>query len=178
MGSGRVNWTHSPITLMPIIVQTQVPIEVEVAAPMPFEVEVTTPFTVMVALTASYKSDAIPWDYVVEARRKGKAKMEETGAAQGMTITGRVYKPEHLGGTSKEAASKPPVIETGLDDLWRKVQTREYSVVDHLNKTSAQISILSLLQNSDTHMNALMKVLSEAYVPISITNGEMANMVG
>ncbi|XP_070036551.1 uncharacterized protein [Nicotiana tomentosiformis] len=69
----------SPVTLIPIIVKTQVPIEVEVGAPMPFEVE---------------------------------------------------------------------------------------------------ISILSLLQNSETHRNSLMKVLSEAYVPTNITSGEMANMVG
>ncbi|XP_075104633.1 putative expansin-B14 [Nicotiana tabacum] len=48
--------------------------------------------------------------------------MEETGAAQGMTRTGSVYTPEHLGGTRKEAASKPPVVETGPDDLWRKVK--------------------------------------------------------
>ncbi|XP_070046147.1 uncharacterized protein [Nicotiana tomentosiformis] len=179
------------VTLTPIVVQIQSPIEVEVAtptplevevttpsaAPTPFEVEVTTPFTVTITPTPSFKSNAIPWDYAAEARRKGKAKMEETGAAKGMIRTGRVYTPEHLGGTSKEAASKPPIIETGPDDLWRKVQAREYYVVDHLNKIPAQISILSLLQNSEEHRNALMKLLNEAYVPNNITSGEMANMV-
>ncbi|XP_070049549.1 uncharacterized protein [Nicotiana tomentosiformis] len=104
--------------------------------------------------------------------------MKETGAAQGMTRTGRVYTPKHLGGISKEAASKLPVIETGPDDLWRKVQVREYYMVDHLNKTPNHISILSLLQNSETHRNALMTVLSESYVPTNITSGEIANMVG
>ncbi|XP_070025287.1 uncharacterized protein [Nicotiana sylvestris] len=84
----------------------------------------------------------------------------ETGAAQGMTRTGRVYTPEHLEGTSKGATSKQPIIESDLDDLWRK------------------ISILSLLQNSEAHRNALMKVLKEAYVPNNITSGEMDNMVG
>ncbi|XP_070050502.1 uncharacterized protein [Nicotiana tomentosiformis] len=167
----------SPVTLTYIMVQTQAPIEVEVAALTPFEVEVTTPFTVMVAPTPSYKSKVILWYYVAEARRKGKGKMEETGAAQGMTRTGRVYMPEHLGGTSKEASSKQPIIETGPDDLWRKVQAREYFVVDHLNKTPAQISILLLLQNSKAHRNVLMKVLNEACVPNNITSGEMANMV-
>ncbi|XP_070040148.1 uncharacterized protein [Nicotiana tomentosiformis] len=157
-----------PATLMPVVVQTQAP----------FKVEVDTPFTVMVAPTPPNKSDIVPWDYVEEARRKGKAKIEETGAAQGMTRTGRVYTPENLGGTSKEAAPKLPVVETDTDELWRKIQAREYSVVDHLNKTPAQISILSLLQNSDAHRNALMKVLSKAYVPTSITSVEMANMVG
>ncbi|XP_070039675.1 uncharacterized protein [Nicotiana tomentosiformis] len=158
----------SPVTLTPVVVQTRAP----------FEVEIATPFTVMVAPTPSYESDAIPWDYVAEARRKEKAKMEEIGATQGMTRAGRVYTPENLGGTSKEAVPKLPVVETSTDDLWRKIQAMEYSVVDHRNKTSAQISILSLLQNSDVHKNALMKVLSEAYVPADITSGEMANMVG
>ncbi|XP_070054619.1 uncharacterized protein [Nicotiana tomentosiformis] len=43
-------------------------------------------------------------DYIVEAMRKGKAKMEEIGVAQGMTRSG--ITPENLRGTSKEAAPK------------------------------------------------------------------------
>ncbi|XP_070046250.1 uncharacterized protein [Nicotiana tomentosiformis] len=109
-----------PVTLTPIMVHIESPIEVEVAASTPFEVEVTTPsamltpfkvevttpFTITVAPTPSFNSNVVPWDYTAEARRKGKGKMEETGAAQGMTRTGRVYMPEHLGETSKEAASR------------------------------------------------------------------------
>ncbi|XP_070005573.1 uncharacterized protein [Nicotiana sylvestris] len=59
----------------------------------------------------------------------------------------------------------------------RNLHAKEYSIVDHLNKVPAQISILSLLQNSKAHKNALMKVLSSAYVPNNITGGEMANIV-
>jgi len=62
--------------------------------------------------------------------------------------------------------------------LWRKIEAKEYSVIDHLNKDPAKISILSLLQNLEAHKNTLMKVLSEAYVPNNITGGEMANKVG
>ncbi|XP_070002252.1 uncharacterized protein [Nicotiana sylvestris] len=139
------------VTLTPIVVQIQPPVKVEVAAsalfeikvtahattPTPFEVEVATPFTLTVASTPPFNSNAIPWYYVAEARRKGKEKMEESGATQGMTRTGKIYTPKNLGGTSKEATAKQPIIETGLDDLWRKVQAREYSVVNHLNKTPA-----------------------------------------
>ncbi|XP_070041174.1 uncharacterized protein [Nicotiana tomentosiformis] len=156
------------------------PFEVETtpaAAPAPFEVEVTTPFTMTVESTPPFKSKVAPWDYAAQARRKGKAKMEESGAAQGMTRTCRIYTPENLGGMIREAASKQPIIETRLYDLWKKLQAREYYVVDHLNKTHAQISILSLLQNSEAHRNALMKVFNEAYVPNNITSGD-ANMVG
>ncbi|XP_070036676.1 uncharacterized protein [Nicotiana tomentosiformis] len=109
------------VTLTPIVVHIQPPVEVEVAAltpfevettlvaiPAPFEVEITTPFTMTVASAPPFKSNVVPWDYVAEARRKGKAKMEEFGAAQRMTSTGRIYTPENLGGTSREAASKQP----------------------------------------------------------------------
>ncbi|XP_070015119.1 uncharacterized protein [Nicotiana sylvestris] len=118
----------------------QSPIEVKIATSTPFKVkettpsvaqtplkvEVTIPFTVTVAPTPSFNSNAKPWDYVVEARSKGKGKMEETSAGQGMTRTGRVYTPEHFGGTSKEATSTQPIIETCLGDIWRKWRDGQY----------------------------------------------------
>ncbi|XP_070022318.1 uncharacterized protein [Nicotiana sylvestris] len=121
--------TQSPIE---VEIAASVPFEVEVAPPVatpaPFEVEVVTPFTVTISTTPPFDSKAIPWDYVAEARRKGKANMEEPDDAQGMTRTGRIYTPAHLGGPNE-------------------------------------------------YKNALMKVLSEAYVPNNTTCGEMANMV-
>lgn len=84
----------------------------------------------------------------------------------------------NLRGKSKEVSPKTLIFKTSTDDLWRKVQTRDHSVVDHMNKTAAQISILSHLPNSDAHKNSLMKVLSDAYVPTYITSKEMDNMVG
>ncbi|XP_070028832.1 uncharacterized protein [Nicotiana sylvestris] len=108
------------VTLNPIVVQVQplvkvevtasVPFEVEVTPPaatsVPFEVEVVTPFTVIVAIMPPFKSNAIPWDYVVEARRKEKPMMEESGAAQGMTRIERIYTPKNLRGSSKEVSTK------------------------------------------------------------------------
>ncbi|XP_070007473.1 uncharacterized protein [Nicotiana sylvestris] len=158
------------------------PIEVEFGvprAPTPFEVTVLPPkATIPVFMTdvTPFKTNAIPWDYTAEARRKGKTYIGEAITAQGMTRTGRVYTPEHLAESSKQASGQ--AIETGPDDLWRKVQAKEYSVVEQLNKMPAQISILALLQSSEAHKNALIKVLSEAYVPSNITGGEIANMVG
>ncbi|XP_070015865.1 uncharacterized protein [Nicotiana sylvestris] len=193
------------VTLNPIVVQIQpskgdvvnvsIPLEFEapfakapklievefgiLKAPTPVEVTVLPPkVPIPVSMTdvTPFKTNAIPWNYTTEARRKGKTYTGEAIAAQGMTRTGRVYTPEHLAESSKQASGR--VVETGPDDLWRKVQDKEYSVVEQLNKTPAQISILALLQNSEAHKNALMKILSEAYVPSNITGGEMANMVG
>ncbi|XP_070007200.1 uncharacterized protein [Nicotiana sylvestris] len=158
------------------------PIEVEFGIPKaPTPVEVTVlphkvPIPVSMTDMTPFKLKAIPWDYTAEARRKGKTHTGEAVAAQGMTRTGRVYTPEHLAESSKQASGRP--IETGPDDLWIKIQAKEYSVVEQLNKMPAQISILALLQSSEANKNALMKILSEAYVPSNITGGEMANMVG
>ncbi|XP_070010861.1 uncharacterized protein [Nicotiana sylvestris] len=158
------------------------PIEVEFGipkAPPPVEVTVLPPkVPIPVSMTdvTPFKTNAIPWDYTAEARRKGKTYTGEAIAAQGMTRTGRVYTPEHLAESSKQASGR--VVETRPDDLWRKVQAKEYSVAEQLNETPAQISIMALLQSSEAHKNALMKILSEAYVLSNITGGEMANMVG
>ncbi|XP_070023434.1 uncharacterized protein [Nicotiana sylvestris] len=154
------------------------PIEVDFGvpkAPVSFEVAVLPPRApipvAMSDITPSH-SNAIPWDYTAEARRKGKTKTGEAIAAQGITRIGRVYTPEHLA----ESRNPGRTIETGTDDLGKKIQDNEYSVVEQLNKIPAQIFILALMQRSDAHKNALMKILSEAYVPSNITGGEMANM--
>ncbi|XP_070019498.1 uncharacterized protein [Nicotiana sylvestris] len=158
------------------------PIEVEFGipkAPAPFEVVVLPPrMPIPVSMTevTPFNSNIIPWDYTAKARRKGKTHTGEAIATQGMTRTGRVYTPEHLAESSKQAPGR--TTKTGPDDLWRKIQAKEYSVVEQLNKTLAQISILALLQSSDAHKNALMKILGEAYVASNITGGEMENMVG
>ena len=44
----------------------------------------------------------------------------------------------------------------------------EYSVVEQLKKTPAQISLLSLLIHSEEHRKAIMKILNEACVPSEI----------
>ncbi|XP_070022967.1 uncharacterized protein [Nicotiana sylvestris] len=158
----------APFEVAVLPLKAHVPFEVRIAVSIPMEMSTMTPF---------YKN-VVPWDYTAEARRKGKVTVEETMAAQGMTRTGRVYTPEHLAESSKQASNRPPLIEIGPDDLWRKIWPKEYSIIDQLNKIPEQISILSLLQNAEIHKNSLLKVLNEAYVPSNITSEEVANMVG
>ncbi|KAK4736956.1 hypothetical protein R3W88_000653 [Solanum pinnatisectum] len=164
-------WAREPeeaITVpakMPIIVQRCAPFEVEVARPKP-------PFTVCRAPPpVQYDTHAVPWNY-----KKEKAKVEEADTAAGVTRSGRIYTSENLvqGSSSK---SKAPIVELKDQGIWKKVQAKEYSIVEQLSKTPSQISILSLLQSFETHRNALLKVLGEAYVPSSITHGEVAQMV-
>lgn len=129
------------------------PIEVEFGspkAPVPFEVDVLPsklmlPIPLAMSATTPFHTNSIPWDYIAEGRRKGKSKSGEVVAAQGMTRTSRVYTPEHLHESSKKASGRPTITETRTDNLWRKIQAKEYSIIDQLNKTPAHISILALL---------------------------------
>ncbi|XP_070026868.1 uncharacterized protein [Nicotiana sylvestris] len=49
------------------------------------------------------------------------------------------------------------------------MKVQDYSIVEQLRKTPAQISLLSLLIHSDEHRRALMKILNEAHVPDKIS---------
>ena len=60
------------------------------------------------------------------------------------------------------------VIENKAFEFLKFIKHSEYSVVEQLNKLSAQISLLALLMNSEPYCKALMKMLSEAYVAHNI----------
>lgn len=72
---------------------------------------------------------------------------------------------------------KQPVMEIEEDAIWKKVQAKDNSVVDQLNKNTSQISILTLLQTMENHKKALMRISSEANMSASIIGREMAYMV-
>ena len=74
--------------------------------------------------------------------------------------------------------SKAPIVELEDQSIWKKVKAKEYSVIEQLTKTPSQISILAILQSSETHRNVLLNILGEAYVPSNITHGEVSQMVG
>ena len=95
--------------------------------------------------------------------------MEEKDVATGVTWCGRIYTFENLvqGSSSK---SRAPVVELEDQGIWKKVQAKEYSVIEQLSKIASQISILELVQSSETHPNALLKIFGEVYVPSNITH--------
>ncbi|XP_055812085.1 uncharacterized protein LOC129882003 [Solanum dulcamara] len=118
--------------------------------------------------------------FEVEVLDKGKGKVVVEAAAAGMTRSGRCYAPEGVArvGPNKEVNPNRVVTEAEIEDFWRKMTTKEYSVVEHLRKTPAQISLMSLLMSFETHRSALVKVLNEAYVPAEITSENLSAMVG
>ena len=50
-------------------------------------------------------------------------------------------------------------------------------MIQQLNKSPAYISILALLFSSQVHLEALLKVLKEMYVPTGITNSSFEGLV-
>ncbi|XP_049388317.1 uncharacterized protein LOC125852640 [Solanum stenotomum] len=156
-----------------ITVQARAPIEVEVFLPK-------SRIMALVAQSSPFDTKAVPWDYSTDAKDNGKGKIVVEAAVAGMTRSGRCYTPEEVvrEGPNKENNQKRVVTEAKVENFWRKMPTKEYSVVEQLKKTPAQISLMALLMNSVTHRNALVKVLNEAYVPVETTSENFSAMVG
>lgn len=64
-----------------------------------------------------------------------------------------------------------------IEELLRIIKKSDYKVVDHLSQTPSKISILSLLLCSESHRNALMKLLSSAFVPQDISVNHLEGVV-
>ncbi|KAK4727350.1 hypothetical protein R3W88_032267 [Solanum pinnatisectum] len=98
----------------------------------------------------------------------------ETAVTQGMTRSGRCYTPEEL---PKKDQSKRSISETKAEEFWRKMQPKDYSIVKHLEKTLAQISVWALLISSQLHRQSLMKALDDTYVPVGTNSDNLAAMI-
>ena len=57
------------------------------------------------------------------------------------------------------------------------MQHKDYSIVKHLEKTTAQIYVFALLMSSQSHRQALMKVLDDTYVLAGINSNNVAAMI-
>ncbi|XP_070025460.1 uncharacterized protein [Nicotiana sylvestris] len=111
-------------------------------------------------------SKAIPWKYKrVTVTYKGNEVKEEVNEAYGLTCLGRCFSPEELrkAKTSKDnpVLVKKAVTEEEEEEFLRKIKVQDYSIVEQLRKTPAQIS---LLIHSDEHRRALMRILNEAHI--------------
>ncbi|XP_069148216.1 uncharacterized protein [Solanum lycopersicum] len=102
----------------------------------------------------------------------------ETAVAQGMTRSGRCYTPDELalGGQKKDHA-KRPISEAEAEEFWRRIQPKDYSIVKHLEKNPAQISVWDLLRSSWSHRKALMKAEDDTYVPSGTSSDNVASMI-
>ena len=111
----------------------------------------------------------------------GKEVVKEVDEVGGLTRSGRYFMPESLR-KSKPTLSGPssiknPITEEEAKEFLKKIKLPEYSILDQLKKTPAQIFLLSLLLHSKEHRDVLLKVLNEAYVPREITINQLDKMV-
>ncbi|XP_070026608.1 uncharacterized protein [Nicotiana sylvestris] len=109
--------------------------------------------------------------------KQEKSKMVVPGVADKPIIivegARRCFAPEELrkAKTSRDnpVLVKKVVTEEEAEEFLRKMKVQDYSIVEQLRKTLAQISLLSLLIHSNEHHRALMKILNEAHVPDQIS---------
>nr|XP_009617693.1 uncharacterized protein LOC104109985 [Nicotiana tomentosiformis] len=114
------------------------------------------------------------WNYKqVIVTYKGKEVEEEVNETGGMTHSGRCFTLEELRKAKpfkdSQILVKKSVTEEEAEEFLKKMKVQDYSIVEQLRKTPAQISLLSLLIHLDEHRRALMKILNEAHVPDNIT---------
>ncbi|XP_070005955.1 uncharacterized protein [Nicotiana sylvestris] len=117
---------------------------------------------------------AVPWKYEkVAVTYKGKEIEQESCEAQGLTRSGRCFAPKELRKArvtkNNPVLVKKAITEEESEEFLKKMKVQDYSIIEQLRITPAQISLLSLLIHSDEHHRALMKILNEAHVPEKIS---------
>ncbi|RDX93921.1 hypothetical protein CR513_23758, partial [Mucuna pruriens] len=134
-----------------------------------------TPLIITAPPKPAYKNNhAVPWHYDPVPEEPAREQTQDlpteevTNIAEpgGMTCSGRIYTPVNLGKDPKGVPKEKELIRYS-----------EYELLDHLNKTSARISLLSLLLNSKSHHNLLLKILKEAHVAPDITTEKFGGIV-
>ncbi|RDX82519.1 hypothetical protein CR513_36667, partial [Mucuna pruriens] len=129
---------------------------------------------------------AVPWHYdpVLEELPKKQANdplVEEiTNIAElgGITHSGRIYTPENLGKKNPKENPKGAPKEKEAGEFLKLIRYSEYELLDYMNKTPAHISLLSLLLNSESHRNLLLRVLKDAHVAPDITAERFGGIIG
>ncbi|XP_070005541.1 uncharacterized protein [Nicotiana sylvestris] len=111
---------------------------------------------------------------------KGKEIIEEVGETGGLTRSGRCYSPEELRKAKQiregQLPIKKPVTKAEAEEFLKKMKVQDYSIIDQLRKTPAQISLLSLLKHSKEHARVLIKVLNEAHISEETTVNQLEKM--
>ncbi|XP_071926902.1 uncharacterized protein [Coffea arabica] len=122
----------------------------------------------------------VPWNYdepVIQIGEKSIAKEEMSV----VTRSGRIAIP--FGATvpiqtnNPKLPAKPTITEKEALDFLKRLQRSEYNVVEKLNKSPAQISMLDLLFSSDMHRDALLEVLTKAQISKDISVANFSHMV-
>lgn len=176
--------------------------------PEPFEItyhsqqSTMDPLIICLAGPTPYESDkAVPYKYNATMIEEGKKVPIPASLAigniadtSGMTRSGRVFAPvvsrKNTDLPNREASQKQPdttipmqaptgkQVNEDAEEILRLIRKSDYKVADQLIQTPAKISVLSLLLNSESHRNSLMKVLDSAFVDLDVTVEQFDEVVG
>ncbi|XP_058762353.1 uncharacterized protein LOC131635725 [Vicia villosa] len=150
---------------------------------------------------------AIPWNYGTKVFYQGakyeikspveKEDVDNVVVIGRMTRSGRIFNPpQNTRDDNAEALAQAKgkrVVEDTVDhgqssnsedtvakemeEFLKIIKKSEYKVVDQLSPTQSKISILQLLLCSKTHRNALLRLLSTAFVPPEISVNQLEGVV-
>ena len=101
----------------------------------------------------------------------------------GLTRSGRCYTPKELEKRRKKIGKgmaelvRNRVTTKEAEEFLKTIWKADNSVIQQLNISLAQISILALLLSFEVHCEALLKVLMEMHVPTGIKNFSFEGMV-
>ncbi|XP_027168519.1 uncharacterized protein LOC113768379 [Coffea eugenioides] len=123
----------------------------------------------------------VPWNYdepVIQIGEKSIAKKEVSVVTRSGKIANPFDATIPIQANNSEPPVKPTITEKEALDFLKRLQRSEYSVVEKLSKSPAQISMLDLLFSSDVHRDALLEVLTKAQIPKDISIANFSHMVG
>ena len=132
-------------------------------------------------------SHHVPWKYyvsLISARtRKEEFCSNISSGLSGLTRSGSCYSPKELEKRRKEISKctvepvRNRVTTEEAEEFLKIIRNSEYNVIQQLNKSLAQISILALLLSSDVQRETLLKVLKETCIPTGVTESSFEGMV-
>ncbi|KAK9997944.1 hypothetical protein SO802_017547 [Lithocarpus litseifolius] len=136
-------------------------------------IRMSKPFPYMNGHSISWKYDVT---LISTSTRKEEVFSNVFSGLAELTKSGRCYTPEELEKRRKKLSKgttelvRNRVTTKEAKEFLKTIRKADYSVIQQLNKSPAQISILALLLSSDVHHDALLKLLKETHVPTGIKN--------
>ncbi|XP_050875925.1 uncharacterized protein LOC127079584 [Lathyrus oleraceus] len=145
-----------------------------------------TPLTITLPGPIPYsRENVVPWHYgsdvyyhgVKQEGRRSKDNPNNVDALE--RAKGKQVVSDDSGSAQVNTPNVVPETSSSqeVEELLRLIRKSDYKVIDHLNQTPSKISILSLLLCSEAHGNALMKLLSSAFVSQNITVNQLERVV-
>ncbi|RDX75892.1 hypothetical protein CR513_44178, partial [Mucuna pruriens] len=130
-------------------------------------------------------NNAVPWRYPIEETSTPPYNKRDCSSGNHQYSRNRGHDPKALRNkervtAKKEKAIEAPkrvVIEEEAHEFLKMIRHSECEMLDQLHKTSMRISLLSLLINSESHRELLLKFLNDAHVPQDITPAKFGGII-